>query len=179
MRNKLLLVLAALLVIYIYFVKPKADEIPLIYQQAELLKINVSKEKYLHDNSADLEKVLADSDEIFAENMAMLFPQDMEDSLVFNGMQQSVKLAASSAGCDFQRGVWGEALPKGDYSVFPMRIQLACSPEGVSAVLNNIASGGSLYGIDSLTLGKNTRKKEIQVQLSLNGFRLNREQGER
>ncbi len=179
MIDKKIIVILLLLVFYIFFIKPKAENIEPLVEEVALYQKKISKEEYLKKNKEKIQKDIKNMLTIAQKNKEKFFPPEMNNSEALGKILEFLKSTASSNNVEFLTSQWGEPVEDetGNFIKLPLSVVVRGYPPDINSYLQNVYSFNKIIKIDKLDLSI-YRKEKINLSFSVVGYKLNKKEKE-
>ncbi len=177
MVDKKVIIILLLLVGYIFFIKPKAENIESMVQELAFIQQKISKEEYLKKNK---EKILKDIDkmlQIAQKNKQKFFSPQINNSEALGKILEYLKNSALKNNIEFLTSQWGEPVEDetGNFMKLPISVVVRGDPPDINKYLQDVYSYNKLIKIDKVTFGI-YRKEKINLSFSVIGYKLLKEE---
>jgi Tfp pilus assembly protein PilO len=173
MIDKKVIVILLLLVVYIFFVKPKAENIEPLVQELALYQKKITKEQYLKENKDEILKDINKMLEFAEKNKEKFFPPETNNSEALGQILEFLKLTAINDNVEFLTSQWGEPVEDetGNFLKLPLSVVVRGYPEDINKYLQDVYSYKKLIKIDKLSTSI-YRNEKINLSFSTTGYKL-------
>ncbi len=177
MIDKKIIVILLLLIGYIFFIKPKAQNIEPMVEEIALYQKKISKEEYLKKNKEKILKDINDMLKISEKNKQKFFPPEINNSEALGSILEFLKSSALKNNVEFLTSQWGEPVEDetGNFIKLPISVVVRGNPPDINRYLQDVYSFTKIVKIDKLTLSI-YRKEKVNLSFSVVGYKLKKEE---
>ncbi len=173
MKLKDLVIIAFLLFIYIFFVKPEIYTTNVYVDKVNGLKLQLQKEKLLRDNRNKVLEVLKKIKNANKKNEDLFFPADIPAASAMNQLQEIIKKNVISSNMELVKITWGQPFKdeKKFYYALPMNFIIRGNPAALGSFFKKIGDSAKLINFKRFTIS-NYNAKGLLINAYVLGYKL-------
>ncbi len=179
MIDKKVIIILLLLVVYIFFIKPKAENIEPLVEEVALYQKKITKEQYLKENKDKILKDINKMLEIAENNKKKFFSPEINNSEALGQILEFLKITASNNNIEFLTSQWGEPVEDetGNFLKLPLSVVVRGYPPEINKYLQDVYSYEKLIKIEKVSISI-YRNEKINLSFSTIGYKLIRKETE-
>jgi len=180
MIDKKLIVLLLILLVYIFFIKPKSENIKPLLEENKFYQKKILKEKYLKENREKIIKNITKMMKVAKKNKEKFFQKQISNSEAIGKIAEFLKNSAIMTNTEFVNSYWGEPIEDetNSYIKLPLSVTIRGYPPEIDKFLKNIFSYEKLLKIERLTVGI-YEKQKLVVNFTIIGYKLKKDLSEK
>ena len=166
MKDRSLLVLLAIIVAFIFYVKPARENIDLLRTRITVLDGQIAAQENIRRQRVDISGRLKATGVSTAVNEGYLYPAGESESLALVDLQDFVKGIVVANHMEIVTSTWGEPAPdpKNGLTRIPMTFVVKGVPSGMDAFLRQLLYGRRFIKAERATI---TRFQDQQLLLNI------------
>lgn len=170
MKKKILVILVSF-VIFMVYNKDLGLKIDNIEQQILLLNKRIAHYKQILDYKSDVLRKIEIQLQIDKENRKKFFSKNIDNSVIFEQIQQYINSIAKSSGLEIVSAKWGEPMEKEGYLELPLFFSCKATSYQLDYLLRSIYTYKYFLKIKSLSINKYLKDK-LSLKFTISGFKI-------
>ena len=173
MIDKRTVLILILLVLYVFYVKPKSENLDSLTDEVLFYQKKIVREEYIKENKDKVIKEINRMLEIDKKNEEKLFPSDIPNSEAFGKIEDMLKSKAKDLELEFINSYWGEPVTdeENGYVKLPITATVRGMPDSIDRYTREVLSWDRLLKPERMILGTYQREK-VHLSITVVGYKM-------